>query len=112
MEWLLPILQDILSWAVIAALGWMCVQLKLIVKHTKLMEQSNKSLMRADLIERYKKYRDNGHWISDDHRDEWLSDWETYSALHGKNGYLEAAKEDIINMPAHRPPESEPDTLF
>ena len=45
MELILSLFQDVLSWAVIGALAWLCIQVKGIVKHTKLMEQSNKSLM-------------------------------------------------------------------
>lgn len=103
MELILELLQDVLSWLCIGALGWIIVQIKLIIRHTKLQESATKTLMRADLIKRYTEWRDNGGWVSDENKQEWLADYGTYHELAGRNGFLDAAYNNLINMPAHAP---------
>lgn len=102
-----PLISAILSWATLGVLGVLVSHLKTLGRHMQLMERSSKALMRADLIRRYKHYRDDGGWISDANRDEWLNDYQTYSELNGTNGYLDDAREDIKDMPAHPAAEAE-----
>ena len=56
-----------------------------------------------DLVERYRTYRDCGGWMSDAHKDEWLHDYQTYHALVGKNGYIDAIRDCVIAMPTEPP---------
>lgn len=99
MEILLELLQDVLSWACIGALAWIVLQIKSILKHNKLQEEATKSLMRADLIRRYKEYRDNGNYCTDEHKDQYCRDVETYHALAGGNGYIDKSVEEVMAMP-------------
>ena len=103
MEIILELIQDLLSWACIGALAWLVSQISKIRRHNDLMEKSNKSLMRADLIRRYRMYRDEGGWVSDNNVEAWLYDLDTYHQLHGKNSYLDAIQTEIMEMPHHEP---------
>lgn len=94
----LDLAQDIVSWAVIGVLGWLVIQIKGIVNHTKLMESSTKTLMRSDLITRYQSFRKAGY-IDDSDKDEWLNDYAIYHKLQGANGFLDMAHNQILNMP-------------
>lgn len=49
-----------------------------------------------------------GGWMSDAHKDEWLHDYETYHALVGKNGYIDAIRDAVVAMPTE-PPEGASD---
>jgi hypothetical protein len=66
---------------------------------TKYTQQAVKALMRSDLVKRYKECRDAGY-MKDDRKDEWLSDYDIYCSLDGKNGYLDSIHQKVIDMPA------------
>ena len=98
-----PIASGVIISGITAALGGLCAEMVMVARIAKATQKAVKALMRADLVERYRTYRDCGGWMSDAHKDEWLHDYAIYHALVGKNGYVDAIRDCVVSMPTERP---------
>lgn len=99
--YLTPLINSILSWAVVGTLGWTVVKLTSITKAYGLSQSAIKALLRRDLINRWLDVKENHHNMTDTEKSEWLEDYAIYSKLNGKNGYLDNAHEKILKLEAH-----------
>ena len=102
-----PIASGVIISGITAALGGLCAEMVMVARTAKATQEAVKALMRSDLVDRYRTYRDCGGWMSDAHKDEWLHDYGTYHALVGKNGYIDAIRDRVVDMPSS-PPEGAP----
>lgn len=101
-----PVTTSAVTWLVAAGLAGIGGLIRKLFSRFRELENANKQtqsgikvLMRANLINRYKEYRDNGDYITDDGKDEWLSDYDVYTDMSGTNGYLEEIRKEILVMP-------------
>lgn len=102
------VIPPIIVFVVTAALAGIGAEVMSIAKTARATQEAVKALMRSDLVETYRTYRDCGGWMSDAHKDEWMHDYDTYHALVGKNGYIDSIRERVISMPTS-PPEGASD---
>ena len=96
---MLDVIPPVLVFVVTGGLAWICAEVSAIAKLARATQEAVKAMMRSDLVERYRTYRDCGGWMSDAHKDEWLHDYATYHALVGKNGYIDAIRDAVVSMP-------------
>ena len=101
------VIPPILVFVVTAGMAGIGAEVMSIAKTAQATQEAVKALMRSDLVERYRTYRDCGGWMSDAHKDEWLHDYQTYHALVGKNGYIDAIRDAVISMPTEPPAEAD-----
>ena len=99
-----PIASGVIISSITAALGGLCAEMVMVARIAKATQEAVKALMRSDLVDRYRTYRDCGGWMSDAHKDEWLHDYAIYHALVGTNGYIDAIRDRVVDMPS-TPPE-------
>lgn len=102
------VIPSILVFVVTAGLAGIGAEVMSIAKTDRATQEAVKALMRSDLVDRYRTYRDCGGWMSDAHKDEWLHDYAIYHALVGTNGYIDAIRDCVVAMPAS-PPEGASD---
>ena len=102
------VIPPILVFVVTAGLAGIGAEVMSIARTARSTQEAVKALMRSDLVDRYLTYRDCGGWMSDSHKDEWLHDYAIYHALVGTNGYIDAIRDHVIEMPSSRPSEDEP----
>ena len=93
------VIPPVLVFVVTAGLAGIGAEVMSIAKLASATQEAVKALMRTDLVERYRTYRDCGGWMSDAHKDEWLHDYAIYHALVGKNGYIDAIRDAVVAMP-------------
>lgn len=101
------VIPPILASVVTAGLAGIGAEVMSIARTASATQEAVKALMRSDLVDRYRTYRDCGGWMSDAHKDEWLHDYAIYHALVGKNGYIDAIRDRVVDMP-NMPPEGAP----
>ena len=97
------VIPPVIVWAITGGLGWLCVEMITVARTARATQKAVKALMRSDLVDRYRTYRDCGGWMSDSHKDEWLRDYAIYHALVGKNGYIDAIRDRVVDMPSTPP---------
>ena len=97
------VMSPVIVWAITGGLGWLCVEMITVLRTAKATQEAVKALMRSDLVDRYRTYRDCGGWMSDAHKDEWLHDYAIYHALVGTNGYIDAIRDRVVDMPSAPP---------
>lgn len=98
-----PVMSSILVWILTATLAAGVAYLRKMVHGVTAMEVITKTLMRSDLVRRYKECRDTGNWMSDERKREWMDDYELYHSMRGANGYLDEMKDQVMAMPsAHK----------
>lgn len=102
------VIPPVIVFVVTAGLAGIGAEVMSIAKTARATQEAVKALMRSDLVERYRTYRDCGGWMSDAHKDEWLHDHAIYHALVGKNGYIDAIRDAVVAMPTS-PPEGASD---
>ncbi len=95
------IIASTLEWVIIGMLGAVLAGSKRVVRMLDQTTRACKRLTRSDLVARYKECRDNGFWMSDERKREWLDDYAEYMAMVGQNGYIEDLKRQISEMPTH-----------
>lgn len=98
MEYVEHVIKSILAWAAIGALGFLVYEVKQLSKKYAISQKGIKAMLRRDLINRWKECRDSGYLMTSSEKDEWLNDWNTYNQLNGKNGYLDNARDKILDM--------------
>ena len=98
------VISPVLVFVVTAGLAGIGAEVMSIAKTANATQEAVKALMRSDLVDRYRTYRDCGGWMSDAHKDEWLHDYAIYHALVGTNGYIDAIRDRVVDMPS-APPE-------
>ena len=89
------VISPVLVFVVTAGLAGIGAEVAAIARTARSTQEAVKALMRSDLVERYRTYRDCGGWMSDAHKDEWLHDHAIYHALVGKNGYIDAIRDAV-----------------
>ena len=97
------VIPPILVFVATAALAGIGAEVMSIAKTDRATQEAIKALMRSGLVDRYRTYRDCGGWMSDAHKDEWLHDYAIYHALVGTNGYIDAIRDHVVEMPSSRP---------
>lgn len=104
------VMPPVLVFVFTAGLAGIGAEVMSIARTASATQEAVKALMRSDLVDRYRTYRDCGGWMSDAHKDEWLHDYAIYHALVGTNGYIDAIRDRVVDMPS-TPPEgaSSPD---
>ena len=102
------VISPVLVFVVTAGLAGIWAEVMSIARTAKATQKSVKALMRSDLVDRYRTYRDCGGWMSDAHKDEWLHDYASYHALVGKNGYIDAIRDAVVAMPTSPPKGASP----
>ena len=102
------VIPPILVFVVTAGLAGIGAEVMSIARTAKATQEAVKALMRSELVDRYRTYRDCGGWMSDAHKDEWLHDYGTCHALVGKNGYIDAIRDRVVDMPNAPPEEASP----
>ena len=98
------VISPVLVFVVTACLAGIGAEVMSIARTAKATQEAVKALMRSELVDRYRTYRDCGGWMSDAHKDEWLHDYAIYHALVGTNGYIDAIRDRVVDMPS-TPPE-------
>ena len=98
------VISPVLVFVVTAGLAGIGAEVMSIARTASATQKAVKAIMRSDLVDRYRTYRDCGCWMSDAHKDEWLHDYSIYHALVGKNGYIDAIRDAVVAMPS-TPPE-------
>lgn len=93
----------VIVFVVTAGLAGIGAEVMSIAKTARATQEAVKALMRSDLVETYRTYRDCGGWMSDAHKDEWLHDHAIYHALVGKNGYIDVIRDCVVAMPTEPP---------
>ena len=93
------VIPPVLVFVITAGLAGIGSEVMSIARTAISTQEAVKALMRSDLVERYSTYRDCGGWMSDAHKDEWLHDYAIYHALVGKNGYIDAIRDRVVDMP-------------
>ena len=101
------VIPPILVFVVTAGLAGIGAEVMSIAKTARATQEAVKALMRSELVDRYRAYRDCGGWMSDAHKDEWLRDYATYHALVGKNGYIDAIRDCVVAMPTEPPTDTD-----
>ena len=101
------VIPPILVFLVTAGLAGIGAEVMSIAKTASATQEAVKAIMRSDLVDRYRTYRDCGDWMSDAHKDEWLHDYAIYHALVGTNGYIDAIRDAVVAMPS-APPDGAP----
>ena len=101
------VISPVIVFVVTAAIAGIGAEVMSIARTAKATQEAVKALMRSELVDRYRTYRDCGGWMSDAHKDEWLHDYGTYHALVGTNGYIDAIRDRVVDMPS-APPEGAP----
>ena len=104
---MLDVISPVLVFVLTAALAGVGAEVMSIARTAKATQEAVKAIMRSDLVDRYRTYRDCGDWMSDAHKDEWLHDYAIYHALVGTNGYIDAIRDRVVDMPSS-PPEGAP----
>ena len=107
MDLMPDVISPVIVFVVTAGLAGIGAEVMSIARTAKATQEAVKALMRSDLVDRYRTYRDCGGWMSDSHKDEWLHDHGIYHALVGKNGYIDAIRDRVVDMPSS-PPEGAP----
>ena len=107
MDLMSDVMSPVLVFVLTAGLAGIWAEVMSIARTAKATQKAVKALMRSDLVDRYRTYRDCGGWMSDAHKDEWLHDYASYHALVGKNGYIDAIRDAVVAMPTS-PPEGAP----
>ena len=102
------VISPIIVFVVTAGLAGIGAEVAAIARTARSTQEAVKALMRSDLVERYRTYRDCGGWMSDAHKDEWLHDYGTYHALVGGNGYIDAIRDAVVAMPTSPPEGMDP----
>lgn len=102
------VIPPIIVFVVTAGLAGIGAEVMSIAKTARATQEAVKALMRSDLVDRYRTYRDCGGWMSDAHKDEWLHDYGIYHALVGTNGYIDAIRDRVVDMPSTEPEGSSP----
>ena len=97
------VIPPVLVFVITAGLAGIGSDVMSIARTASSTQEAVKALMRSDLVERYRTYRDCGGWMSDVHKDEWLHDYAIYHALVGKNGYIDAIRDRVVEMPSSSP---------
>lgn len=100
------VIPPVLVFVITAGLAGIGAEVMSIARTASATQEAVKALIRSDLVDRYRTYRDCGCWMSDAHKDEWLHDYGTYHALVGKNGYIDAIRDRVVDMP-NMPPKGE-----
>ena len=103
MDLMPDVIPPILVFVVTAGLAGIGAEVMSIAKTANATQEAVKTLMRSELVDRYRTYRDCGGWMSDGHKDEWMHDYATYHALVGKNGYIDAIRDAVVAMPTSPP---------
>ena len=103
MDLMTDVISPVLVFVVTAGLAGIGAEVMSIAKTARSTQEAVKALMRSDLVDRYRTYRDCGGWMSDAHKDEWLRDCAIYHALVGKNGYIDAIRDAVVAMPTSPP---------
>ena len=104
MDLMPDVISPVLVFVVTAGLAGIGTEVMSIARTAKATQEAVKALMRSDLVDRYRTYRDCGGWMSDAHKDEWLHDYSIYHARVGTNGYIDAIRDCVVAMPS-TPPE-------
>ncbi|MGL5173555.1 MAG: hypothetical protein ACRC75_06855 [Olsenella sp.] len=99
MDMMPDVISPVLVFVVTAGLAGIGAEVMSLARTAKATQEAVKALMRSDLVDRYRTYRDCGGWMSDRHKDEWLRDYAIYHALVGKNGYIDAIRDRVVDMP-------------
>ena len=102
------VIPPVIVFVITAGLAGIGAEVMSIAKTARATQEAVKALMRSELVDRYRTYRDCGGWMSDAHKDEWLRDNAIYHALVGKNGYIDAIRDCVVAMPTS-PPEGASD---
>lgn len=102
------VIPPVLVFVITAGLAGIGAEVMSIARTASSTQEAVKALMRSDLVERYRTYRDCGGWMSDVHKDEWLHDYAIYHALVGKNGYIDAIRDRVVDMPNTAPEGASP----
>ena len=97
------VIPPILVFVVTAGLAGIGAGVMSIARTAKATQEAVKALTRTDLADRYRTYRDCGGWMSDSHKDAWLHDYAIYHALVGTNGYIDAIRDRVVDMPTSPP---------
>ena len=108
MDLMPDVISPILVFVVTAGLAGIGAEVMSIARTANATQEAVKALMRSELVDRYRTYRDCGGWMSDAHKDEWLHDYGTYHALVGKNGYIDAIRDAVVAMPTSPPEGASP----
>ena len=104
MEPMTDVIPPIIVFVVTAWLAGIGAEVMSVARTAKATQEAVKALMRSELVDRYRTYRDCGGWMSDVHKDEWRHAYGTYPALVGQNGYIDAIRDRVVDMPS-TPPE-------
>ena len=107
MDMMSGVISPVLVFVLTAALAGIGAEVMGIARTASATQEAVKALMRSDLVERYRTYRDCGGWMSDAHKDEWLHDYAIYHALVGKNGYIDAIRDCVVAMPTDPPADTD-----
>lgn len=108
MDLMPDVISPVLVFVVTAGLAGIGAEVMSIAKTANATQEAVKTLMRSELVDRYRTYRDCGGWMSDGHKDEWMHDYATYHALVGKNGYIDAIRDAVVAMPTSPPEGASP----
>ena len=92
------VMSPVLVFVVTAGLAGIGAEVMSIARTASATQEAVKALMRSELVDRYRTYRDCGGWMSDAHKDEWLHDYGTYHALVGTNGYIDAIRDRVVDL--------------
>ena len=103
------VISPVLVFVITAGLAGIGAEVMSISRTASCTQEAVKALMRSDLVDRYRTYRDCGGWMSDANKDEWMHDYGIYHALVGKNGYIDAIMDRVLTMP-NTPHEGAPPT--
>ena len=100
MDLMPDVISPVIVFVVTASLAGIGAEVMSIARTASATQEAVKALMRSDLVDRYRTYRDCGGWMSDAHKDEWLHDHGIYHALVGTNGYIDAIRDRVVDMPS------------